>query len=71
MQKTVTSLQRFDFLDNLEILIAKDYQQDFPAHFHDELCITLVQKGVECTEVNGFQLLSPVGNISLTHPNEE
>ena len=25
---------------------------------------------MECTEVNGFQLLSPVGNISLTHPNE-
>jgi AraC-like DNA-binding protein len=65
-----TSLRRLPTLDNLEMLTAQDYAADFPLHFHDQLCITLVQNGFECTEIGGQQVFSPVGHISLT-PQEE
>lgn len=65
-----TTFHRFDFLDNLELMLAWDYQQDFPVHFHDSICITLVQNGVECTEVEGKQLITPIGSLSLTYPEE-
>lgn len=62
--------KRLACLDNLEILHAADFESNFPDHFHDQVCLTLVQKGFECTEVEGQQLLSPTGYISLTHENE-
>lgn len=67
---TEVHFQRFDFLDNLELMRAQDYRNDFPPHFHDLLCITLAQEGVECTEVKGEKILSPRGHISLTYPQE-
>lgn len=65
-----TTIRRLSFLDQIEILDAKDYAADFPLHLHDKLCLTLVTKGVECTEVNTQQLLSPFRSISLTYANE-
>jgi len=65
-----TSIRRFNFLDQLEVLEAKNYEEDFPLHLHDKLCITLVTRGVECTQVNTQELLSPYESISLTYANE-
>ena len=70
MKIPITSVRRFGFLDSVEIFQARDYQQDFPLHFHDVLCLTLVQSGYECTEVEGKKLLSPIGSISLTYQEE-
>ncbi len=47
-----------------------DYGKDFPMHFHDVVCITLVEKGIECTEVEGKKLYNSTGHISLTQANQ-
>lgn len=63
-------LKRFDFLDQLEILEARGYQADFPSHLHEQLCLTLTTQGVECTQVNNQELISPFQGISLTYADE-
>ena len=42
-----TNIRRFNFLDQLEILEAEDFVEDFPLHIHDKVCITLATKGVD------------------------
>lgn len=64
------NIQSFNFLDNIEVLQASDYLADFPLHFHDVVCLTLVQRECECTEVGNLKLLTPRGSISLTYPEE-
>lgn len=66
----MTHLQHFDFLDNIEMLHASAYTADFPLHFHDVVCLTLVRRECECTEVGDLKLLAPPGGISLTYPEE-
>lgn len=61
--------QRFDFFDDLAVLRADGYQQNFPLHRHDVFSLTLTRSGVETTIVNGKELLAPAGSISLTPPN--
>lgn len=65
-----TTIQRFDFYDQIEVISANNYIADFPVHFHDTVCITMVSKGFECTRVEGNELINPVGGISLTNANE-
>ncbi len=60
---------RLDCLDNVELMDARGYSNNFPLHFHDQVCITLVRQGVECTETEDQQLLSPPGHFSLTPAN--
>ena len=64
--KPLTKFRRFPIFDEVEILEAHGYTQDFPNHFHETVCITLVQEGAECTEAKGKSLLAPRGGISLT-----
>jgi AraC-like DNA-binding protein len=52
-------------LDDLEILIATDYAQDFPLHYHETYCISLVEKG--SFDENG--IIATKGMICITHPN--
>lgn len=66
----ITTLQRFDFYDQVEVITAKNYLADFPIHFHETICITMVCKGIECTRVGDYELINPVGGISLTNANE-
>lgn len=65
-----STVRRFDFLDQLEIFQAEDYRADFPLHFHESICITLVTQGIECTQVLQQELISPFKGISLTYPEE-
>ena len=61
-----TNYYRFDCLDNLEIFSAGNYCQDFPPHFHEQLCITLVHSGVESTVIDNESHYTPSGAFSLT-----
>ena len=65
-QKPVTNFRRFPIFDEVEILEASGYTEHFPVHFHETICITLVNYGIECTEIAGKKLLAPKGAISLT-----
>ncbi|MEM9928674.1 MAG: AraC family transcriptional regulator [Bacteroidota bacterium] len=60
--------RKVGFFDNLAILRADGYRQDFPLHRHDVFSLTLTRSGTETTIVNGRELLAPVGSISLTPP---
>lgn len=62
--------KRLSCLDNLEMLYADQFESNFSDHFKDQVCLTLVRNGFECTEVEGQQLISPTGHISLTHEGE-
>ncbi|MEM7381820.1 MAG: AraC family ligand binding domain-containing protein, partial [Bacteroidota bacterium] len=65
-----TKIKRFSFLDGLETFQASGYHADFPLHSHDQICITLVTEGVECTQVGESELIAPFQGISLTYPEE-
>lgn len=69
-QSPFIRFRRFPIFDEVEILEARGYRKDFPFHFHETICITLVQDGVECTEAAGKKLFTPRGSISLTHHQE-
>ena len=60
--------QKFGFFDDLAVLRADNYRQNFPLHRHDVFSLTLVRSGVETTLVNGKELVAPVGCLSLTPP---
>lgn len=61
--------QRFHFFDNLAVLQADGYRQNFPLHRHDVYSLTLVRSGIETTIVGDKELLTPKRSISLTPPN--
>jgi len=65
-----SKIRRFDFLDQLEIFEASDYQPSFPLHSHDTVCLTLLLRGTECTQVHQQELMTPFKSISLTYPDE-
>ncbi|MEM7369935.1 MAG: AraC family transcriptional regulator [Bacteroidota bacterium] len=69
-ERQQTQFKIFEHFDQTELLEAHHYQQDFPVHFHDRICITLVTEGYECTEVDGQRFMAPLGSISLTHADE-
>ena len=66
----LTNIRRFDFLDRLEIFQADGYQEDFPLHLHEKVCITLTTQGTECTQVHDQDLITPYQGISLTYADE-
>jgi len=43
---------------------------DFPEHFHETFCISLIHKGVEYLKVDGQSLYSESGSLSITNPYE-
>jgi len=65
-----SKIRRFDFLDQLELFEASDYQASFPLHSHDTVCLTLLTRGTECTQVHRQELMTPFKSISLTYPEE-
>ena len=65
-----TNFRRLPFLDQIEIFEAKDFEADFPLHLHDQICITLVTSGLECTRLGKQELYTPFKGISFTYPDE-
>ncbi len=64
------SIKKINSLDNFEILSIHNQKKDFPRHFHETFCISLIEQGVEVTATNDSILYSEKGSISITNPYE-
>lgn len=57
-------------LDNIECLTIDKQAKDFPKHFHETFCISLIRNGIEQIDFNNQSLYSEAGSISITNPYE-
>ncbi len=57
-------------LDNLEHISIKNQVTNFPKHFHETFCISLIKEGVELIQFNNQNLYCESGCISITNPYE-
>jgi AraC-like DNA-binding protein len=53
-------------LDNLEVLRVENSALDFPAHYHETFCVSLIQKGV--FSENG--VIAPENSLLISNPME-
>ncbi|WP_130735190.1 AraC family transcriptional regulator [Flavobacterium sp. J27] len=58
------------FFDNLEYISIENQTTDFPKHFHETFCISLIHNGIEQIEFENHSLFSEKGSISITNPYE-
>ncbi len=56
--------------DNLEYISIENQTTDFPKHYHETFCISLIHNGIEQIEFNNQSLFSEKGSISITNPYE-
>jgi AraC-like DNA-binding protein len=63
-------ITKINNLDNFEILSINNQKKDFPKHFHETFCISLIEQGVEVMDTNDSILYSEKGSISITNPYE-
>src|SRR5699024_1174867 len=56
--------------DNLEYLSIENQTTDFPKHFHETFCISLIHNGIEQIELDSQSLFSEKGSITITNPYE-
>lgn len=56
--------------DNLEYLTIENQKIDFPQHYHETFCISLISRGIEQINFDGQSFFSEEGNISITNPYE-
>lgn len=56
--------------DNLEYLSIEKQTTDFPKHFHETFCISLIHDGIEQIDFEHQSLFSEKGSISITNPYE-
>ncbi|WP_369049390.1 AraC family transcriptional regulator [Tenacibaculum sp. UWU-22] len=56
--------------DNLEYINIENQTTDFPKHFHETFCISLIHNGIEKIEFDSQSLFSEKGSISITNPYE-
>ena len=61
---------RLDSLDNIECLRVNHQQADFPEHFHETFCISLIREGVEAIKMQDTILYGEAGSITLNNPFE-
>lgn len=57
-------------LDNIEVLKVEQQRTDFPEHYHDTFCISLIEQGLEAIKMGDATILSEKGTISITNPLE-
>ncbi|HEA30919.1 MAG TPA: AraC family transcriptional regulator [Leeuwenhoekiella sp.] len=57
----------FDDLDSISI---ENQTTNFPKHFHETFCISLIHKGIEQINFNNQRLFSEAGSISIANPYE-
>ena len=58
-------------LDDLEYLTIQKQVTDFPKHYHEAFCISLIHKEVEVININNQKIYSGIGNITITNPYEK
>jgi len=56
--------------DNLEYISIENQTTDFPKHFHETFCISLIHKGIEQIDFDNQSLFSEAGSISISNPYE-
>ncbi len=57
-------------LDDLEYISIENQTTEFPKHFHETFCISLIHKGIEQIDFENQSLFSEAGCISITNPYE-
>lgn len=57
-------------IKDLSFISIENQQQDFPQHYHETFCISLIKKGVEKIQFDNQFLYSQAGEISITNPFE-
>ncbi|MCG8796665.1 AraC family transcriptional regulator [Tenacibaculum finnmarkense] len=57
-------------LDDLEYITIENQTTEFPKHFHETFCISLIHKGIEQIDFENQSLFSEAGSISITNPFE-
>jgi len=57
-------------LDDLEYITIDNQTTEFPKHFHETFCISLIHKGVEQIDFKHQSLFTEAGSISITNPYE-
>ncbi len=57
-------------IDGLEYITIENQTTDFPKHFHETFCISLIHKGTERIDFENQSLFSEAGSISITNPYE-
>jgi AraC-like DNA-binding protein len=62
--------KRLEALDNIELLSVQQQVSDFPEHFHETFCISLIGRGTEIIKSGNNNLFTTAGNISISNPFE-
>jgi len=62
--------KRLESLDNIELLSVQQQVADFPEHFHETFCISLIGSGTEIIKSGDCKLYTSAGNISISNPFE-
>jgi len=68
--KQNSTLIRLDAFDNLEMLSMNEQQRDFPEHYHETYCISLLESGCEQIRTNGNTIIGTSGAITISNPYE-
>lgn len=56
--------------NDISFISVNDQNQDFPKHFHETFCVSLIRNGIEKIELEDQFLYSAEHNISITNPYE-
>jgi len=56
--------------DRLEYISIENQTTNFPKHFHETFCISLIHKGIEQIDFDNQSLFSEAGSISISNPYE-
>jgi AraC-like DNA-binding protein len=56
--------------NDMDFISVEDQSQDFPKHFHETFCISLIRNGIEKIEFDDHFLYSEANSISITNPYE-
>ena len=56
--------------DDLEYISIDNQTTEFPKHFHETFCISLIHQGTEQIDFENRSLFSEAGSISITNPFE-
>ena len=56
--------------NEIEYISIENQTTEFPKHFHETFCISLIYKGIEQIDFENQSLFSEAGSISITNPYE-
>ena len=57
-------------MEELEYISIENQTVDFPKHYHETFCISLIHQGIEQIEFGNHSLFSEMGSISIANPFE-